>query len=206
MDKKVLEHFKKVDPILYEASLKVEFPKMERAKDYFIDLVQTIINQQLSDKAAATIYKRFEALMPKREITPQNVLRINDEKIRSAGISYSKIKYIKGVASEIVEGKLDLGKFDAQGDEIVMEELIKIKGIGPWSAEMFLMFSLGREDIFSAGDQGLKNAIKRIYKLKKDPTTKDLLRISSRWSPYRTYACRILWRSLSNPNTNLPPD
>ena len=168
MKKIVLNHFKKVDPILYKASLKVEFPLMQKAEDCFVDLVQTIINQQLSDKAADTIYKRFKNLMP--EVNPENVLKIKDEKIRAAGISYSKIKYIKGVAEEIVSGKLDLKKFDKQTDEIVMEELVKLNGIGPWSAEMFLMFSLGREDIFSAGDQGLKNAIKKLYGFKTGPT------------------------------------
>lgn len=194
MDKVVLKHFKKVDPILYQAALKVEFPILARTQDYFIDLVQTIINQQLSDKAAATIYERFEKLMPK--VTPENVLKVKDKKIREAGISYSKIKYIKGVSNEIVSGKLDLKKFDKQSDAVVMEELVKLKGIGPWSAEMFLMFSLGREDIFSTGDQGLKNAIKKLYGFKKDPTVQEMLSISARWSPYRTYGCRALWCSL----------
>ena len=196
MDKKILNHFKKIDLILYKASLKTDLAKLERANDYFVDLVETIINQQLSDKAASTIFGRLKKLMPRGILTPQNILKTKDDDIRNAGISYSKIKYIKGIASEIDSGKLDLKKFDKKSDEEVLEELIKLKGIGKWSAEMFLMFSLGREDIFSAGDLGLKNAIKKLYSLKKEPTEKQLIKISSKWKPYRTIASRILWRSL----------
>jgi DNA-3-methyladenine glycosylase II len=196
MDKKISDHFKKVDNVLYKASLKIELPVLVRANDYFVDLIETIIGQQLSGKAADTIFGRFKNLMPDGLVTPENILKIGDEKIREAGMSYSKIKYIKGVSHEVLNNGLDLKKFDQESDEIVREELIKLKGIGPWSAEMFLMFSLGREDIFSPGDQGLKNAIKKLYGFNNEPTEKEMLEISIKWKPYRTYASRILWKSL----------
>ena len=195
VNKKVLDHFKKVDPIIYKAAIKIDLPDLVRADDYFVDLIQTIIGQQLSGKAADTIFGRFKDLMPAQKVTAENILKTKDEKIREAGISYSKIKYIKGVAHEVLNNGLDLKKFDDQSDEVVREDLIKLKGIGPWSAEMFLMFSLGREDIFSPGDLGLKNGIKKLYGFKKDPTQQEMLHISSKWKPYRTYASRILWRT-----------
>ena len=198
MNREALSHFKKADPIIYKAALKTnieERPKPQK-EDYFVELVDTIVSQQLSGKAAATIFGRLKKLMPQEKITAENLLGVTDEEIRSAGISYSKINYIKGIATEVTNGNLDLGKFDEQSDETVKEELVKLKGIGPWSAEMFLMFSLGRPDIFSSGDLGLKNAIKKLYGFKKDPTIPQMEKISSKWSPYRTYACRVLWKSL----------
>ena len=199
VNKKAVGHFKKVDPILYKLAieLRVEEGPINHHEDYFVELVDTVLSQQLSGKAAATIFTRLTDLMPKKKITPENLIKLKDEEIRNAGISYAKIKYIKGIAHEIISKNLDLKRFDEQSDQAIKEELVKLKGIGPWSAEMFLMFSLGRPDIFSTGDLGLKNAVKKLYGLKKDPTEQELLNISSRWSPFRTYASRILWRSLA---------
>ena len=191
-----LKHFKKHDPILYEAALQVKLGELIKPVDAFIDLVETIINQQLSDKAATTIFGRFKKLFSGGKITPKQVLRVPDEKIRQAGISYSKIKYIKGIAQEIINNKLNLKSLEDLSDEEVVNELVKLKGIGQWTAEMFLMFTLTRPDIFSAGDLGLQNAMIKLYKLKKKPTSAQLLRISIKWSPYRTTASRILWRNL----------
>lgn len=197
MNKKILKHFKEVDLIIYETALKIELPEITKSNDYFSELVDTIVSQQLSGKAATTIFGRLKDLMPQKQITPQNIVKTNDEEIRSAGISYSKIKYIKGIAQEVISGNLNLNDFDGQSDEVVKKELIKLRGIGPWSAEMFLMFSLGREDVFSPGDQGLKNAIKKLYGFQKDPTEQEMLHLSGKWSPFRTYASRILWQSLN---------
>lgn len=196
MNKAALNHFKKVDPILYEVALKIEIDELSKPDDYFIDLADSIISQQLSGKAAATIFNRFKKLFKNEIIDPLELLKISDEKIRECGISYSKIKYIKGVAEEIKNKNLDLKSFDSKTDEEVINELTKLKGIGNWTAEMFLMFTLGRSDVFSIGDLGLKNAIIKNYKLKNKPTNKKLLEISEKWSPHRTYASRILWKSL----------
>lgn len=194
--KKVLEHFKKRDLVIYNLALKIELKPLTKPPDPFVDLIDSIISQQLSGKAAATIFGRFKALFPKGKILPEKIIKISDEKIRSKGISYGKISYIKGIAKEIVNGNLDLNRLGSLTDEEVIKEMIKLKGVGVWTAEMFLMFTLNRPDIFSAGDLGLQNAIVKHYKLKSKPTKDSLIKISSKWSPYRTTASRILWKSL----------
>jgi DNA-3-methyladenine glycosylase II len=191
-----LRHFKKSDPVLYKLALQVKLSDLNRPEDLFVDLVDSIVSQQLSGKAAATIFGRLKKMFPNEKITPEKLLKIPDEKIREAGISYSKIKYIKGIAQKIVDKELDLEALDKLSDEEVIKELIKIKGIGAWTAEMFLMFTLLRSDIFSTGDLGLQNAIHKHYKLKEKPTKEVLLKISAKWSPHRSLASRILWRSL----------
>lgn len=196
MKDKALSHFKNADPALYEISLKIKLDELIKPEDYFVDLVDSIISQQLSGKAAATIFGRFKKLFKNGHITPSELVKLEDQTIRDAGISFSKIKYIKGVAKEIVDGKLDLNKLEKLNDGEVIEELVKLKGVGIWTAEMFLMFTLLREDIFSAGDLGLQNAIIRLYKLKNKPSREELIKLSSKWSPYRTTASRILWKSL----------
>lgn len=194
---RALAHFKKTDPILYRASVAIEFQEINPVTNHFLKLVRSIIGQQLSVKAASTIYSRFEKLFLKNDITPEKILKMDKEKIRSCGISYSKIDYIKDLSQKIVDKHLDLENINSLDNETIVKNLTIVKGIGPWSAEMFLMFSLARPDVFSTGDLGLKNAIKKLYKLD-DISNEDLLTISSKWSPYRTYACMILWRSLDN--------
>lgn len=166
------------------------------SNDYFSELCEIIINQQLSDKAAATIFARFKKLFPKEKIIPQVLLKLSDEKIRSCGTSNAKVSFLKDLAEKVLAEDLRFDGLDKLSDEKVITELIKVKGIGPWTAEMFLMFTLGREDVFSHGDLGLRNAIKKLYKFKKDPTKKQIEKIVNKWKPYRTYACRILWKSL----------
>lgn len=204
MTDKALVHFKKVDLVLHELALKIkleEHPKPDDLSsealakgDYFIDLLELIVSQQLSIKAADTIFGRFKKLFKEEHVNPKELLIIDDQKIREAGISFSKIKYIKGIAQMILDRELDLNKFDSMTDEEVIGELTKLKGIGQWTAEMFLMFTLGRADVFSAGDLRLQNAMIEIYKLNK-PTKQELLVISEKWSPHRTIASRILWKS-----------
>lgn len=191
-----LKHFKKADPVLYSVAIKIKLEDHPRPDDYFIDLVESIISQQLSIKAADTIFGRFKKLFPKEKITPEGTLKLNDQKIRECGISFSKIAYIKGIAQAVVSKEIDLKKLDELSDEEVALELVKLKGIGQWTAEMFLMFSLKRPDVFSPGDLGLQNAIVRLYELDPKPKKEKLIEISSVWAPYRTTASRILWKSL----------
>ncbi|KKT38312.1 MAG: HhH-GPD family protein [Candidatus Gottesmanbacteria bacterium GW2011_GWB1_44_11c] len=120
------------------------------------------------------------------------------KKDKSTGMSHAKARYVRNLAEAIVSGELDVAHLDCLTDEDVIAKLSKVKGIGPWTSEMFLMFVLGREDVFSHGDLGLRKGIKKIYGLKKDPTKKKIENIISRWSPYKTYASRILWMSLEN--------
>lgn len=193
---KALKHFRKVDPIFYEIAIKIELSKQIKLDDYFVDLVESIISQQLSGKAADTIFGRFKKLFPGKKITPNRLVRIPDQTIRDAGISWSKIKYIKGIAHEIKDKRLNLKNLETQTDEEVINELVKLKGVGVWTAEMFLMFTLNRPDVFSAGDLGLQNAIVKLYKLDGKPSREELVELSNKWSPHRTIASRILWRSL----------
>lgn len=200
MPPKVLQHFKKSDPLLYAVMLEVgelqSLPNRE-TQDYFVNLVDSIIGQQLSGKVSDVIFARFKGLFKDGKITPQVVLKLNDEKIRGIGVSYSKIKYIKDLAQRVKDKQIDLDKLIGLPDEEVVVELIKVKGIGRWTAEMFLMFTLKREDIFSHGDLGLNNAIKKIYKLP-DYSQERVEKLVSKWAPYKSYASRTLWRSLDN--------
>lgn len=191
-----LKHLKKADPKLHAVALGIEVNQLVKPPDYFIDLVESIIGQQLSGKAADTIFARFKKLFPGQKITAKQLLKIPDQKIRDAGLSFGKIKYIKGIAQAVIDQQLDLSKLETMPDQEVIDELTKLKGVGQWTAEMFLMFSLLRLDIFSAGDLGLQNAVIKLYGLKQKPSKQELLEISAKWSPHRTFASRILWRSL----------
>ena len=197
MHKQVIDHFKKVDPILYGVLEKIDHIKLlTKSNNYFADLCEAIINQQLSEKVGTVIFNRFKKLFPKGKITVQNLLRLKEEQIRKIGTSGNKVKFMKELAKKIHLKEVDLEKLDKLGNEEVFKKLTKLQGIGSWTAEMFLMFSLAREDIFSYGDLGLRRAMQKLYKLTKEPTKKKAEEISLRWSPYRTYACRILWKSL----------
>jgi len=198
MFKKAANHFKSSDPILYSLINFIEPFKLQIHPDPFYRLLRSIVGQQLSVKAASTIFERFENLFPKKNITPKGLLKLSDENMKSVGLSRQKISYLKDLAAKVIDGTVELNKFGELESEIIVEELVKIKGVGQWTAEMFLMFSLGRPDIFSYGDLGLQNAIKKHYKLKTKPTIKQMEKLSKKWIPYRTYAAMILWRSLAN--------
>lgn len=183
---KISTHFQSVDPLL--ATLIKTPIVLSVSNNPFIDLVESIISQQLSIKAADTIFLRLKAFGP---ITPTHILDLPEKTFRSAGISGSKTLYIKNVA----RAKINFEKLHALSDEDVIAELVHIKGIGRWTAEMFCMFSLAREDIFSFGDAGLQRAIQNLYQTK---SQKRIMNISNKWKPYRTYAARLLWNSLDN--------
>lgn len=202
MDQKVKAHFAQVDPIIFGIIDRVE-PQLRPPADikqYFAELCDSIVSQQLAGKAAETIFNRLKALFPKGKITPQGVLKIRDQSLRQAGMSNAKVSYVKDLAQKVVAGEIDLAHLNNLSDEEVINELVKVKGIGRWTAEMFLIFTLGREDIFSAGDLGLNNAIVKLYGLKEKPTKVYLESLSLKWSPYRSIACRILWKSLTLEN------
>ena len=200
MSQKALAHFKKADPLLYSAYKNIkqlQVLKNRKGNDYFVDLIDAIVSQQLSGKASETIFNRLRTLFKNGKITPEGILKLKDEKIRSAGLSYSKIKYIKDLSSHVKSKQINLNSLNDLQDEEVVEKLVQVKGIGKWTAEMFLIFTLKRPDVFSYGDLGLKNAIKKIYKLT-NYDQKSLEKIVSKWSPYKSTAALILWRSLDN--------
>lgn len=162
--------------------------------NYFLDLVEVITGQQLSMKVAAVIFKRFLALFEGHP-TPEQVLAASSDQFRSIGLSAPKTNYVKNIAAAITSGSLIIDKISDLSDDEIKKELIKIKGVGPWSAEMFLMFSLKRPDIFSIGDLGLRTAIEKLYGINRDDK-KQVLALAETWRPHRTLASRLLWASL----------
>jgi DNA-3-methyladenine glycosylase II len=198
MDKEILQHFKKVDPVLYHAYMQLadqELMTIHVPTDHFSALCREIIGQQLSTKVARVIFERFKNLFPKEQITATYLIGIKQEALRAIGMSNSKAQFLLDLAQKVENKEISFAKLQKLDDEGVIRELVQVKGIGPWTAEMFLIFSLGRENVFSFGDLGLKNAIKKIYGLK-NGTNADIAKIVIKWSPYKSYACRILWKSL----------
>lgn len=196
MNKKIIVHFKTVDPRIASLITTVGNIELEKSNDYFFSLCREIIGQQLSGKAADSIHARFLTLFPGKKVTPARILALSDEQIRNIGTSWAKVRSLKDLSQKVVDKTLVLETIHTRTDEEVILHLCQVKGIGPWTAEMFLMFTLGREDVFSYGDLGLKKAIKNMYRMKKDPTLKQLEKLTKKWSPYRTYAARLLWKSL----------
>ncbi len=172
--------------------------KDERTGDAYGALLRSIVGQQLSTKAAATIYGRMLELFGGHAPTPRQLLEVDPERIRSAGLSRPKIAYLRDLAEHVEEGRLDLEHLPELSDEEVTAQLTDIKGLGQWTADMFLMFHLRRSDVLPVGDQGIRRAVKVEYRLRKLPDAKRLEKIARPWRPYRTLACLYLWSSLDN--------
>lgn len=158
----------------------------------YSSIVRIIIGQQLSSKVAGTIWNRLVELCG--EVTPRKITDIDTDELRKIGISKSKVKYIQELATRIVNKDINLEELVNKSNEEVINELIKVKGIGLWTAQMFLIFSLGRKDVFSNVDVGLKRGIKWLYNLEDLPNNEQLEDISEKWRPYRTIACLYLWK------------
>jgi DNA-3-methyladenine glycosylase II len=166
--------------------------------DHFSALVRAITGQQLSTKAATTIYGRMVALMPGGVPTPEGFACVKDEALRAAGMSRQKIAYLRDLCGKITAEVLDLDALDALPDEEVINALVTVKGIGRWSAEMFLIFRLHRPDVLPVGDLGIVVAVQRAYRLRTRPNPDRLRKIGEAWRPYRSVASWYLWRSLDN--------
>ena len=165
--------------------------------DPFRALVRAIISQQLSTQAAATIARRFEALFDGRP-TPARVNAAPDDQLRGVGLSGQKLRYMRDLCARIEGGLLPLAALDRMDDEEVITVLTEVKGIGRWTAEMFLMFRLHRPDVLPVDDLGIVKAVQRAYGMRTLPTPKRLMRLGEEWRPYRSVACWYLWRSLEN--------
>jgi len=201
--KKKLAHLSKHDPVLKKLIKTVKLDLRAPREDYFRSLVIAIANQQLSGKAASTILKRFVALFPggsrggeEKFPTPRQVLAMPAAKMRRAGFSKMKVSFLKDLSKKFLDGTVDVKKIPTWTDEEIVEHLTRVKGIGRWTAEMFLMFSLRREDVFSYGDLGLRNAMQKAYGLRRHPTPSQAVKISEKWRPYRTLASLYLWASI----------
>lgn len=198
---KIILFFNQADPgvaeILAEINFEDWFGKVEKDKDkYFEDLCRTIVGQQLAGKAAEAIYKRFSELFG-GVVSPEGVLSADEQTIRDAGLSWAKVRSVRDLSERVLNGSLDLASLDSLGDEELIVELSKVKGIGKWTAEMFLMFRLGHEDIFSFGDLGLKNGLK-MYLSKDDIGVDEMKAVTDKWKPYRTYGAIAMWHLLDN--------
>jgi DNA-3-methyladenine glycosylase II len=195
--RKARMHLSKADPVLARIIAEVGPLGIQPRRERFQALARAIIFQQLAGAAANAIYGRFVALFPGVDFpSPEQVLAKTGAELRAVGLSEKKALYLKDLAAHIRDGKLDFHRFHKMTDEEIIEHLVMVKGIGRWTAEMFLMFNLGRPDVMPAGDLGVQNAIKRHYRMRQRPNRKRLLKHAERWRPYRTAAAWYLWRSL----------
>ena len=192
-----ITHLSSADLVFRQLVSRIELQPLMLRANHFEALVRSIISQQISTKAAQSIAAKFVKLYRGKFPSPKQVLKTPNEVLRGVGLSQSKVVYIKNLADFAVTHK-DFNRLAELQNEEVIELLTQVKGIGRWTAEMFLIFALGREDVFSHGDNGLKSAIKKLYRLRKDPSRATLERISKVWKPYRSHASRYLWASLDN--------
>ncbi len=195
------EFLKNCDPILATAIERVG-PLEEHVGngDHFAALCHIIIGQQLSVASARAIRGRFEAHFGEAP-SPDNVAQLSDETAKTLGLSGAKARYLRNLAQHISQGKLEIGRLETLSDDEIRTEIVAVKGLGPWSADMFLMFHLNRPDVLPVGDLGVREAFKRIYQLDERPDAGEMERLSAPWRPHRTLACRYLWRFL-----DLKPD
>ena len=184
---------------LENIELRERKPPFKRSGDPFEPLVRSIIYQQLSGKAAGTILARFIGLFSDGKSasdhypTPQQVLKLSDAKFKKAGVSSQKMSYLRDLAHRFIDGTIDPSNFKNMTNEEIRDHLLVVKGVGPWTADMFLMFTLYRPDVLPTGDLGIQKGFQKLFKLKSLPDAKTMQRLSKNWSPHRTVACWYLW-------------
>jgi DNA-3-methyladenine glycosylase II len=188
-------HLKKSDPVLRAIIERVGPFRMEFGEPEFHSLAEAIVYQQLNGKAAVTIFKRFAALAGE-PLKPEGILALSDTQLRSVGLSKQKSSYLKDMAERAARGELDFSRLPEMTDEEVIKHLTQVKGVGVWTAHMFLMFTLRRPNVLPTGDFGIQMAIKKHYKKRKMPKPEQMEKIAKLWEPYRSIACWYLWRSL----------
>ena len=174
-------------------------PDFNQGQDYFQSLLRSIVFQQLSGKAAQTIYERLVSLIPKTSnLCPNEILKLNKDEMRKAGLSFQKINYVRNLADYFENNSLQKNNVEKMTEEEISKELIQIKGIGQWTVDMFLMFTLNRADILPYKDLGIQKGIMKIFKMKNLPSKKEMENCSRKWRPYRTIACWYLWRMVDD--------
>ncbi len=191
-------HLKQADPKMNQLIHKHGPATLRPHTDYYGELVNAIIGQQLSEKAGATILKRFVELFGGKLPSPEEILMMDTEKIRRIGCSYSKVGYMKDLGQHIIDERLDLQHIATLPNETVIEQLVAVKGIGEWTAHMFMIFSLGRLDILPTGDLGIRKAMQRVYDLPELPQPKAMHKVATanNWAPYESVASWHLWKSI----------
>jgi DNA-3-methyladenine glycosylase II len=201
MKRKILNHFKEKDIKLFnviDEEIKIFSldTKEKTPNELFQSLCRSIVGQQLSGKAAESIHNRFLTLFPRNNVTPKKVLEFTEHDLRNVGMSYGKARALRDHAQKVLDKRIVYKDIDKKTDVEIKDMLLQIKGVGPWTCEMFLMFSLGKEDIFSPKDLGLQKGIQKVYKLREKPDEIKAENLSKKWAPYRTYASIILWHHL----------
>jgi len=178
----------------------VNLSPLQPNRDIFYDLVKSIVSQQLSVKAASTIFGRFEVSFREKKFTPRKILNKDIEAMRAVGLSYSKANYIKNVAEFFRKRPSDVAYWNSFSSDEIIAELTSIKGIGVWTTQMILIFTLHKKDVFPTGDVGIQNAMKKYCGLKGQGKImlKNMGKIAEAWSPHRSLACRVLWSALDN--------
>jgi len=199
--RKAVAHLKKVDPVMAQVIEKIGSYKGWPATggSHFDAVARSIVFQQLSGKAAGTIHGRFQGLYGGRTPLPSELAITSDEQLRAIGLSRQKSAYLKDLGSRVTSGELPIETLHELTDEEVITALTQVKGIGRWTAQMFLMFRLGRPDVLPDLDLGVQKGIQRAYRLRKLPTPERVLKIGAKWAPYRTVASWYLWRLLDTP-------
>jgi DNA-3-methyladenine glycosylase II len=170
--------------------------ELVKRKGVYLHLCGSIMSQQLNTKVAAVIFNRFLNLYKNKKPAPRHIVDTPIETLRSIGLSYAKANYVQNVCRFFIEEKLTDARLNKMSNEELIKYLSQIKGVGQWTVEMILMFTLGREDVFALDDLGIQNSIKKLYKLEglnKKALKEKMLQVSEKWKPYRTYACRYLW-------------
>ncbi len=193
--RKALNHLKKCDPVLREIIERVGPFRIEYGPAEFSSLAEAIVYQQLNGRAALTIFNRFADLAG-RPLTPEGILKLSDEQMRGVGLSKQKSSYLRDLASKTASGQLDFSQLHELPDDEVIKRLTGVKGIGVWTAHMFLIFSLRRPNVLPTGDYGVQMALKKHYRKRKLPKPRDMEKIAKAWEPYRSVACWYMWRSL----------
>jgi len=189
-------HLKRSDPVLARIIERVGEYRMEFGDPGFQTLVRSIVYQQLSGKAAYTILKRLLAAVPDGHLTPEAILALTGTEMRALGLSGQKTAYIRDLAERTRSGELNFAAFPEMADEDVIEHLTRVKGIGVWTAHMFLIFALRRPNVLPTGDLGVRSAIRKAYRLRDLPKPVKIEKIARRWHPYCSVAAWYLWRSL----------
>jgi DNA-3-methyladenine glycosylase II len=191
-------HVLKVEPKLRPILKKKGVLKFEAGGDPFEALVESILYQQLAGSAAAAITKKVRALFPKGKFEAGKMHRLEAGKLRSAGVSPQKLSYMKDLSARVVDGRLDLTSLESMSDEEIMTVLDEVRGIGPWTVHMFLMFTLGRPDVLPVDDYGIRASVQRIYRLREMPKKEKIEKIAAKWHPYCTVASLYLWHAKDN--------
>jgi DNA-3-methyladenine glycosylase II len=191
-----IRHLKRVDPVLAEIIDRVGPCRIQYAEPDFETLTRSIVFQQLNGKAARAIFARFKAALGNgSRMTPREVLALTSVQMREIGLSQRKAQYIRDLAEKTEAGRIEFSRLATLSDDEVIQRLTAVKGIGVWTAQMFLLFALRRPDILATGDLGIQSAIRRVYRLRKLPPPARVKKLAAAWHPYCSVACWYLWRS-----------